>query len=276
MTYENPQVPHEVNVSRESALREFLRLSAGLLLFVLACSAVLYTGGSRLARFVPFSMEKSWVGDRVVGVELGSHATPGRQRIEAYLQTLVDRMASKMALPPDMKLTAHYAVMSVPNAFATLGGHIVVTSDLYRRMPSENALAMVLGHEIAHVRARDPLAALGGAASVTLLLAVISGDADSLVQSAGSVVLLGYSRRAEERADAAAISALRAVYGHAGGGSAVFEVLSEYTEKADVGEVPSLLSTHPADQDRIARLKAAAADWDPAVQPLQPIAVAAE
>ena len=71
------------------------------------------------------------------------------------------------------------APSNVPNAFATLGGHIAVTSGLYRRMPSENALALVLAHEIAHVSARDPISALGGSATLALLvaLAVVAGSA---------------------------------------------------------------------------------------------------
>ena len=36
MSWENPPVPHEVNVSRESVLAEFLRLLAGLSICVLA------------------------------------------------------------------------------------------------------------------------------------------------------------------------------------------------------------------------------------------------
>jgi len=36
VSYENPQVPHEVNVSRESVLSEFVRLATGLCLVVLA------------------------------------------------------------------------------------------------------------------------------------------------------------------------------------------------------------------------------------------------
>ena len=66
MSYENPQVRHEVNVSRESVLVEFLRLAIGLALAVLAAAAVLYVSGGALARFIPYSAEQRWVGDRVL------------------------------------------------------------------------------------------------------------------------------------------------------------------------------------------------------------------
>jgi Zn-dependent protease with chaperone function len=272
MSYENPEVPHEVNVSRESPIVEFLRLAAGIGVCVLLLTAVLYFFGGQLARHIPFSTERSWVGEKVIGVKADKPLTQQQAKIEVYLQSLVDELAAKMALPQDMKLAVHYADMEVPNAFATLGGHIIVTSGLYRRLPSENALTMVLGHEIAHVKARDPISAVGGGASVAVLLALVGGDASALLPRVSQLVLLGYSRRAESDADEAAIKAVIAYYGHAGGAASLFEVLADYHDKGGIS-VPSLLSTHPADADRIARIKSAAATWDSQRQPLRQIAI---
>ena len=49
MSYENPQLPQEVNVSRDNAVLEFLRLAAGLAVVVIAISSLLYFAGGRLA-----------------------------------------------------------------------------------------------------------------------------------------------------------------------------------------------------------------------------------
>lgn len=272
MSYENPEVPHEVNVSRESPLVEFLRLAAGIGLCVLLLTALLYFFGGQLARFIPFSTERSWVGEQVIGIQTDKPLTRQQADIERYLQSLADDLAEKMALPQQMKITVHYADMEVPNAFATLGGHIVITSDLYRRLPSENALAMVLGHEIAHIKARDPISAVGGGASVTVLWVLVGGDVGALLPRVSQLVLLGYSRRAESAADEAAIKAVTAYYGHAGGAAALFEALADYQDKIGVS-IPSLLSTHPADAERIARVNAAAATWDAQRQPLRQIAI---
>lgn len=270
MSWENPQVPHEVNVSREAAVPEFLRLAAGLALFLAMVSAALYLAGGWLARWIPFETERRWVGERVVGIAI--EPGQGQGRVEPYLEALAARLAERMALAPGIELEVHYTELDVPNAFATLGGHIAVTRGLYRRMPSENALALVLAHEIAHVSSRDPIAALGGGASLALLFALVSGQGDGLLARVGPLVLSGYSRRTESHADALALAAVTALYGHAGGGAAVFEVLSEYQHS--LGEdVPWFLSTHPDDGSRIARLRAAAADWDPERDPLTPIAV---
>lgn len=273
MSYENPEVPHHVNVARDNPVLELARLAAGLAAVVVLASATLYVSGGWLARRIPFAVERDWVGDNVVGLVVSPVTSPDAEAVERYLQRLVDDLSARMALPSGMTIRTHYADLDVPNAFATLGGHIVVTTGLYRRMPSENALAMVIAHEIAHVRARDPISALGGGASLALVLALLSGNGDSLTPHLAQVVQLGYSRGAEARADDLAIEALRALYGHAGGAASVFETLAAEKPDATWQVAPSLLSTHPTDAERIARLKAAAADWNAAESPLRPLAV---
>ena len=272
MQFENPPVDHEVNVSRESVLAEFVRLCAGLVIVFALLAACLYVAGGWLARRVPFSFEHRIAGDRVLGIELykpDSAARAGDAALEAYLQTLVDRLSAGMQMPPDMRLKVHLADSDVPNAFATLGGHIVVTRGLYRRMPSENALALVLAHEIAHQRARDPISAIGGGASVALVMAVLSGDGNTLLPEIGQLVSLGYSRSAETQADDAALEGLRKTYGDARGADGVFEVLSGYRREIGFPDVPTLLSTHPADAERIERMRAAAKESHGTPTPLR-------
>lgn len=272
MSYENPPPPDHVNVSRDNAVVEFLRLVAGLAVAVASISALLYFGGSHLARLVPFETECAMVGDTPPGIDLGDSAATSRAPVAAYLQELTERVAAAMDLPAGMKLKVHAVDTDVPNAFAALGGHIAVHRGLYEKMPSENALALVLAHEVAHIRARDPIAGLGGSATMLLALALVSGDAASLSSAFAGVVQAGYSRRAEAAADEAAIAALVSVYGHAGGGSEAFRVLAEY-QQAHGGEGPSFLSTHPLSEERILRMKTAAEGWDPQKQPLRPSAV---
>jgi predicted Zn-dependent protease len=275
MSYENPELPQDVNVARVDPVREFLRLAIALAACVAAVGALLYVAGGQLARLVPFALEQRWVGDRVLGLDLATRspepsAAAPDARIEPYLQRLADGLAATMNLPDDMRIRAHLADVAEPNAFATLGGHLVVTRGLYARMPSENALAMVLAHEIGHLRQRDPIAALGGGASLAVLLAVAGGGVESLAPQVADLVRRGYSRDAERLADEAAVGALARFYGHTGGAATVFRELAAL--QADLPRPPALLSTHPTDAARIARLESAAAGWDPAVQPLRPLA----
>jgi Zn-dependent protease with chaperone function len=271
MRYENPDVPHEVNVSRDNPLTEFFRLAAGLALIVVVFGAALYFGGSQVARLIPFRTEQSWAGESVLGVTL-VRCGANHDQVEAYLAQLGGDIASRLELPADMTIKVHYTALDVPNAFATLGGHIVVTSGLYRRMPSENALAMVIGHEIGHVGARDPISALGGTATLSVAMAVLTGQGDALGAPIAQLVQRGYSRQAERLADEIAIVGLRQRYGHAGGGSALFQVLADYRGEAGPG-IPSMLSTHPGDAERIARLERAAEGWQAEQAPLVPLQV---
>ena len=276
MIYENPPVPHEVNVSRESVLAEFLRLAAGVAIAVLVLSACLYLTAGWLARLVPFQTELGWVDDRVLGLGLdgvgAATDTAESARIQAYLERLTTRVAAAMDLPAGMSVRVHLAESDVPNALATLGGHIVVTRGLYRRMPSENALALVIAHEVGHIKARDPISALGGGAVLGLIVVVAGGDVNTLAPSMARLVQLGYSRHAESRADTEALSAVRALYGHAGGAASVFEVLGEYRREVLDVDMPNLLSTHPADAERVARMQAAGEQDGSAA--LTPLAVA--
>lgn len=269
MSYENPEVPHEVNVARDHPVAEFLRLVAGLAVVVLALGALLYLCGGWLARQLPFAWEREWVGERVIGVDALAEANPD-PALAAYLEGLTQSLAATMQLPPGMAVQLHVSGSDVPNAFATVGGHIVVTRGLYQRMPSENALALVLAHEIAHVRARDPIAAAGSGAGLTLLLVLLGSDGERIAPAVAGLVQRGYSREAERAADVAALAAVRARYGHAGGTAAVFEVLAKYQDEFGVS-VPTLLSTHPSDAARIAALRAAAVGWDAQNQPLRPL-----
>lgn len=264
MSYENPRIPEGINVARESVPLEFLRLLAGLAIVVLVAALVLHAAGGWLARQVPFSLERAWVGERAPGFDAAPPGAAGD-----YLQRLADELAADMKLPAGMQVRVHLVAEPAPNAFATLGGHILVTDGLFRRLPSENALALLLAHEIAHVQARDPISAVGSGAALGLVMLALGRDAEALAPQFTRLVQLGYSRRAEEHADAAALAALEARYGHAGGAAALFDAL--LADHARASDAPTLLSTHPADAARVARLQAAARGWDPARQPLVPL-----
>lgn len=276
MSYENPQIPEGINVGRDNPVAEFLRLAAGIALAIAVVGALLYVAGGWLARQIPFSVERSWAGeDRIIGFrDLPANDANGIA-IKAYLNQLASQLAAGMSLPEDMTLTLHYADLPEPNAFAGLGGHMVVTRGLYQRMPSENALALVIAHEIAHIRARDPISGVAGGSLLVLATALLSGDSSGLAGAMANLVQRGYSRRAERAADEAAIAALRTHYGHAGGGAAVFEMFAQYHEERG-GKVPAFLATHPLDAERIAYLQEAARDWQPQMQALQPLTIAAE
>jgi len=246
--YSNPPLPDGINVSRTHPLLDFARLVAALLAITVIAVVVLALVAERLAARVPFEVEQSLAAQF-------SDQLPVPNDISRYLQGLADRLTAADPLPPGVKITVHFMDEPTVNAFATLGGHVVVYRGLMEAMPNENALAMVLAHEIAHVRLRHPATSMGRGLAVGLGLSVISaGTGDNLAAqalgSAGLLTGLSFSREQELEADEAGLVSLSALYGHVQGADALFQRMAELLF-ADEYRVPAFFSTHPLDEERI-------------------------
>jgi Zn-dependent protease with chaperone function len=250
--YENPKIPEGINVTREHPLRGAVQLVVGVLGVVALLAAGLAYAAGRLAPLVPFSMEEEVAGNYV-------HMLPARTPTTDYLQHLADRLAGAQKLPPGMRVRVSFVDDETVNAMATLAGHVFVFRGLLEAMPSENALSMVIAHEVAHVKHRDPLAALGRSVVLGLGLATlgVSSGSDAAGQALGHAGLftqLRFSRAQEEHADETALAALAAVYGHVRDADHAFEALLAHEVDGAISE-PAFARTHPHTRDRIARLR---------------------
>ena len=148
------------------------------------------------------------------------------------------------------------------NAFCMPGGKIVVYEGLLRLTASDDELAVVVGHEVAHAVAKhsnermsQQLVAQYGAA---ILGAALSKKSAATQQLASTVfglgtqvgVMLPFSRKHESEADYMGL---------------VFMTMAGYNPNVAVGfwqrmsqggsSVPELLSTHPSDETRIAAIR---------------------
>jgi metalloendopeptidase OMA1, mitochondrial len=156
------------------------------------------------------------------------------------------------------------------NAFALPGGKVGVYTGLINLAgPSDDEIAVVMGHEIAHVTSRHGaerqsqaiLAAAGG-----LALGVATRNSDNqnaylLAYGLGSTLgTLAYSRHHETEADVIGLRfAARAGYDPRAGAT--------FWEKMEAGskgpKPPRWLSTHPPSSDRIANLRRLAPELMP-------------
>jgi predicted Zn-dependent protease len=249
MTPENPIFEDNVNVSKTHPLVDLLWLGGGAVLIVIAFTIILYAAMHIIAPYIPFAWEQK-LAEQINFIEdTDNQMDPERL---SYLQDLTNQLAYAENLESDMPITIHWIDDEMPNAFATLGGHIFVTKGLWEMMPNENALAMVIAHEIAHVKHRDPLKGLGAGVALTLVSAVVFGASDTgmpLLGSSGVVTSLHFSRSMETAADDAAIKALHRHYGHVSGATAFFESILNMPNV-----MPAFLQTHPLTQARIDRL----------------------
>ena len=260
MEYHNPQLPEGINVSQTRPLLDFLRLLGGLLVIAAIVFGMLALLADRLAKYIPFDKE----------VEIASRfATdvPSSGPMGAYLQQLADRIVAAQGLPAGMRIRVHYMDNSTVNAFATLGGNVVFFRGLVAKLPSENALAMVMSHEIAHVKLRHPISTFGRGLAIGIAVATVSAGTGSDIAgrtlgNAGLVTALTFSRSQERAADADALRTLAAMYGHVAGADEVFKLLQQESARG-LGTLPAVLRSHPFDQDRIDAIArtAAANGW---------------
>ncbi len=265
MQYENRLPEEGINVTRVHPLKQFLLLVIGALVLVVSLVVVLQVSGGWLAKRVPFDFELKVIEE--LDIEFGHNKQ--HPQMVTYLNELAQRVAIHMSVPDDMRFQVHYNEDDVFNAFATIGGNLMFYKGLLEDMPDENALAMVMAHEIAHVLHRDPVGALGGGVASTLALLALTGGAGSSMAgsmlSAGSVTSIQFTRGMEEAADEEALAALNALYGHLNGTSALFEMFSDARGPSRRSEqvLERFLSTHPRDQDRVSAVaqRAQAEGW---------------
>ncbi|WP_281647405.1 M48 family metallopeptidase [Parendozoicomonas sp. Alg238-R29] len=254
MSYSNPKIPEGINVTDEHPLKDFFYMLLGIGLTVIAIIMVLAITAEYLVRFIPFSVEQKLANHFQAELFEASTETSKHQQ---YLQEMTDRLSVAQQLPKDMTITVHYIDGDEVNAFATLGGHVFIYRGLLEKIKSENALSMVLAHEIAHIKHRDPIIAMGRGVTVSLAMLSLVGAGDSTVaqQVVGQISLLttlGFNRDMEQEADKEALFTLKNHYGHT---KAAEDIFSMFIAEQNGLEIPEFLSTHPQSEDRITAVK---------------------
>ena len=165
------------------------------------------------------------------------------------------------------------------NAFALPGGFIGVHTGLLEATRSEDELAGVLAHEVAHVTQRHIARAIHASSRQSLLStaimlgAMIAGAAggSSDVVQAGMAVAQGsaaqaqinFTRANEHEADRVGISALAGAGFDPYGMASFFDVMSRQNTRAPDERAPEFLMTHPVTSSRIAEARDRARDFDP-------------
>jgi predicted Zn-dependent protease len=148
------------------------------------------------------------------------------------------------------------------NAFATSGGHIFVTRGLINAAKSEDALAGVIAHEVAHIQLQHSIKAIKNSRVTQALLVTGTSAAgaatgmnvnqltDIFNESVGEVVTTlinnGYSRDQEYQADNTAMSLMAAAgYSPSGLIDMLKQLSSVQTSSSGFGK------THPTPAQRI-------------------------
>jgi predicted Zn-dependent protease len=195
-------------------------------------------------------------------------------RVRAIAHRLIPQTRVFRADAPGWQWEVNVISSKEVNAWCMPGGKIAVYTGLIEKLkPTDDELAAVMGHEMAHAlrehgreRASQAMAQ-GIALSILGAVAGVSRGGMDLTQAIVDVTLnLPNSREHETEADRIGVElAARAGYDP----SAAVHVWEKMSKLAD-GAPPEILSTHPAPATRIADLKVYSARVIPLYQQARP------
>lgn len=211
---DNPNIPHDTNHWRE--LRTML---VYLAITVAAVWALIEAIVQTLPYTVSLPREKQWFG--FVGKEItaGQNAHPNPK-----ITALATRLGKRMNLP-DTLITVYI---------------------------SEEAVATVLAHEMAHIKHRDPLRSMSRGVLYRAVAALFGSETQ--MHALAGIGSLKYSRDMERAADSAAIEAVAQEYGSVGGAVQLFDALEKVQQKYHAGNGIAWLITHPDTRERQANV----------------------
>jgi predicted Zn-dependent protease len=186
-------------------------------------------------------------------------------------RALVQRIGAKLAgesfaAKSPYKFSFH--VLADPrtvNAFALPGGPVFITEGLLRALKTEAEVAAVLGHEIGHVIARHSSERLAKEQLTRGLIgAAVVGTGDysagQIGQLVGSMINMRYGRDDELESDALGIR----IVAEAGyDPRAMIRVMETLAQASGGSRQPEFFSTHPAPENRAARIREAIAKQFP-------------
>jgi predicted Zn-dependent protease len=137
------------------------------------------------------------------------------------------------------------------NAFATPGGYMYIYTGLIKYLDSEDHLAGVMGHEMAHADRRHGTSQMTKEYGVETLLSLLLGQNKGLLgQATQNLLTLKFSRSDEAEADDYSVQYLcqEAAEYEADGAAGFFQKL---LASGSGSGTPEFLSTHPSDQSRV-------------------------
>ncbi len=179
--------------------------------------------------------------------------------VQRYVQRLGQRVVSHLDHP---EFPYQFSVVqeSHLNAFSVPGGYIYLHSGLIGRVSSEDELASVLGHEIAHVqghhalRQQQDMKWTSYAGLAAMALAIINPVLAAGASSAAAMTQLQYQRHLEEEADYRGLQYMRQA-GFDPYGMARFLKKMWSEERLNAAPVPPYFRSHPLSEERLSYIE---------------------
>jgi len=174
------------------------------------------------------------------------------------LNEMAHRIMARSNVPHRDEIWITVVDAPFPNAFALPDNSIIVTDDLIQLAGHPDELTGVIAHEIAHIERNHVMTNIIRQMGAGIFFDVVFGGAgagQAIAVASVNLAGLRYSRGDEEEADARGLDYLDAAGIDTGGLARLFERFRELHEEHG-GEVPTLLSSHPATPARTAAARA--------------------
>ena len=257
--------------NRWGALPDLARIERpGLLLLALGaatvvCVVALMRFGvpllaAQLAALTPVEISRASGSTTLAGLDrtlLGK--TELTQRRRAEIRSDFDTLVSVAGIEGAPALHFRRGGLFGPNAFALMGGQIVMLDELVDAIEDREEIAAILAHELAHARDRHPEQRLWSVAGLGLMAMLVFGDAETLVEEivtlSSGILELSYSREHEAAADRIAVDMMLAAGMDP---SALASGLNKLKALCGPGcKGGGWLSTHPGMDERVQAICAA-------------------
>jgi predicted Zn-dependent protease len=229
------------------------------ILLIIGATFLLSSCGGKIIDYVPLDVDKT-IGEQAdnqfsngqIGIVLSQDEYP-----EAYehLNKIKDKILAsgkvkhKDDFPWEVRIIEDDSVL---NAFCIPGGYIYVYTGIIKYLDSEDALAGVLAHEIAHADLRHGTSQMLKNMGIGFLLQSILGiDNSSLLNLGVNLIGLSFSRADESDADMNSVIYLYPTDYDAKGAKIFFEKIQKDDKNPGI---PEFISTHPNPENRVEKI----------------------
>jgi len=245
-----------IQENRDREMKKSFFIFAFVLVFLFNGCATFYNPVTKKEEYTLYT-EKDEIDmgiaiDKKIQKDFKIIPTPERvEKIGQKIANVCDR--------PNLKYTFRVIKGKEINAFSIPGGFVYVYTGLLKKIDSDDELACIIGHEIAHICARDGVHRLQAQILYSIPATILSSKTRSVaiqksVDAVFTLTILKYSREEELRADSlGATYAFRAGY-NPEGMIKFFYKLKKIEEK-NPAIIPVFLKNHPDVEARIKNVK---------------------
>lgn len=243
-------------------LRNFILLAGlALMLTSLSCKGAL--GGLNL-----FSIED----DKRLGLQVSQEINNspedypilperGNEEVYRYIRKITNNILNSGKVQHKNDFAWEVKIIDDPNtlnAFCTPGGYIYVYTGLMKYLDTEDQLAGVMGHEIAHADKRHSTRQMTSTYGISTLISMATGKASqgTVEQILTGLTSLKFSRSHESEADKYSVVYLCGTQYNSAGAAGFFKKI----ESAGGSRTPEFLSTHPNPANRVQNIEKHAAE----------------